>query len=140
MSARHTAAVLWLSRALMASLFLFSGIEKVFKYSEVSAFAAAGGVPLAGTLMPAAILLELGCGALLLTRRYCRGAALILALWSFVLNLIFHQFWKVPDAIWQLMVDNFFHSFVMVGGLLYVFVFGAGPPLHALNGTRAPGP
>jgi putative oxidoreductase len=130
MSAKHTAALLWLSRALMASLFVFSGVEKLFKYSEVSAFAAAGGVPLAGTLMPAAILLELGCSAMLLTRRYCRAAALILALWTFMLNLMFHQFWKVPDAIWQLMVDNFFHSFVMVGGLLYVFVFGAGPPLN----------
>jgi putative oxidoreductase len=126
-TAQRTAALLWLARALMATLFLFSGLEKIFKYSDAAAFAASGGVPLATVLMPAAILLELACGAMLLTHRYCRAAALILAIWTFVLNLIFHQFWKVPDAIWQLMVDNFFHSFVMVGGLLYVFVFGAGP-------------
>ena len=119
----------------MATLFVFSGLEKIFKYPEVCAFAAASGVPLASALMPCAILLELGCAALLLTRRYCRIAALILAIWTFVLNLVFHQFWTVPEAIWQLMVDNFFHSFVMVGGLIYVFVFGAGPlPLPA---TRA---
>ena len=75
--------------------------------------------------MPAAIALELGCAAMLLTSRYCRVAALILAVWTFVLNLVFHQFWNVPDNIWQLMVDNFFHSFVMVGGLMYVVVYGA---------------
>jgi putative oxidoreductase len=125
-SARQS-ALLFASRALMASLFVFSGVEKIFKYGEVCAFASAAGVPLAATLMPLAIVLELGGSAMLLTRRYCRGAALILAFWTFGLNLVFHQFWKVPDGIWQLMVDNFFHSFVMVGGLIYVFVFGAGP-------------
>jgi putative oxidoreductase len=112
----------------MATLFVFAGLEKIFKYGEVTSFAASYGVPLSSTLMPAAIILELGCAALLLTARYCRAAALILAVWTFVLNLVFHQFWKVPDNIWQLMVDNFFHSFVMVGGLMYVAVFGADAP------------
>ena len=78
----------------MATLFVFAGVEKIFKYGDVT--------------------------------RYCRVAALILAIWTFVLTLVFHQFWKVPENIWQLMVDNFFHSFVMVGGLMYVVVFGAG--------------
>jgi putative oxidoreductase len=128
MTAQQNTALLWVSRALMATLFVFSGFEKIFKYSDVCAFAAAGGVPFARQLMPLAILLELGCAALLLTRRYCRGAALILAVWTFGLNLVFHQFWTSPDAIWQLMVDNFFHSFVMVGGLIYVYVFGAESP------------
>jgi putative oxidoreductase len=110
----------------MALLFVFSGLEKVVKYSDASAFAASYGIPFASTLMPLAILLELGCATMLLTTRYCRLGAAILAVWTFLLNFGFHQFWKVPDNIWQLMVDNFFHSFVMVGGLMYVVVFGAG--------------
>jgi uncharacterized membrane protein YphA (DoxX/SURF4 family) len=110
----------------MATLFIFAGLEKVVKYHEASIFAASYGVPFASALMPLAITLELGCSALLLTSRYCRFAAGVLAIWTFLLNLLFHQFWKVPDSIWQLMVDNFFHSFVMVGGLMYVVVFGAG--------------
>ena len=123
---KYNAWFLMLARMFMATLFVFAGAEKIFKYGDVTAFAASHGVPLASTLMPAAIALELGCGAMLLTRRYCRVAALVLAVWTFVLNLVFHQFWNVPDNIWQLMVDNFFHSFVMVGGLMYVVVFGAG--------------
>jgi len=117
---------LFLARAFMATLFIFAGLEKVVKYHEASIFAASYGVPFASALMPLAITLELGCSALLLTSRYCRFAAGVLAIWTFLLNLLFHQFWKVPDSIWQLMVDNFFHSFVMVGGLMYVVVFGAG--------------
>ena len=117
---------LFVARCFMALLFLFSGLEKIVKYADASNFAASYGIPLASTLMPLAILLELGCAALLLTSRYCRMSATILAVWTFLLNLGFHQFWKVPDNIWQLMVDNFFHSFVMVGGLMYVVIFGAG--------------
>jgi putative oxidoreductase len=110
----------------MALLFVFAGLEKVVKYSDASNFAASYGIPYASILMPVAIVLELGCASLLLTSHYCRHAAGVLAIWTFLLNFGFHQFWKVPDSIWQLMVDNFFHSFVMVGGLMYVVVFGAG--------------
>jgi putative oxidoreductase len=123
---KSSAWFLLLARVFMATLFVFAGVEKIFKYGDVTSFAASYGVPFSSTLMPAAIALELGCAAMLLTRRYCRVAALILAIWTFVLNLVFHQFWNVPDNIWQLMVDNFFHSFVMVGGLMYVVVYGAG--------------
>jgi uncharacterized membrane protein YphA (DoxX/SURF4 family) len=58
-------------------------------------------------------------------------------LWSSVAPLVFHQFWNVPDNIWQLMVDNFFHSFVMVGGLMYVVVFGAGTRADAAQPISA---
>jgi putative oxidoreductase len=125
---RYANLFLLVARVFMATLFVFAGLEKIAKYADVTSFAGSYGVPFAATLMPAAIILELGCAVMLLTRRYCRTAALILAAWTFVLNLVFHQFWKVPDNIWQLMVDNFFHSFVMVGGLMYVAVFGATLP------------
>ena len=117
---------LFVARCFMAVLFVFAGLEKIVKYGDVSNFAASYGIPYASALMPLAILLELGCASLLLTSRYCRHAAGILAIWTFLLNLGFHQFWKVPDNIWQLMVDNFFHSFVMVGGLMYLEILGAG--------------
>lgn len=125
-SEKRASAFLMIARLCMASLFFFAGAEKLFKYSDAVAFAGAFGVPWASILMPLAIVFELGCATALLTRRYCQWAALLLACWTFGLNLVFHQFWKSPDSIWQFMVDNFFHSFVMIGGLLYVVVFGAG--------------
>jgi uncharacterized membrane protein YphA (DoxX/SURF4 family) len=79
-----------LARVFMATLFAFAGVEKIVKYGDVTSFATSHGVPFSSTLMPAAIALELGCAAMLLTSRYCRVAALILAVWTFVLNLVFH--------------------------------------------------
>jgi putative oxidoreductase len=130
---KYQSTILLTARLFMAALFFFAGGEKIVKYSDVVSFAGSYGVPWSAKLMPLAILFELGCASALLTRKYCQMAALLLACWTFALNLVFHQFWKVPDSIWQLMVDNFFHSFVMVGGLLYVFIFGAGHPRARLE-------
>lgn len=121
----EAAPYLLLARVLIASLFVFGGLEKVFKYHDAVGFAAQAGIPFAPLLMPFAILLELGTSIGILTKRYCRVSAIILALWTFGLNLMFHKFWSEPPATWQLIVDSFFHSLVMVGGLIYVAFFGA---------------
>jgi putative oxidoreductase len=110
----------------MASLAVFGGLQKIVMYGGATAFAASFGIPAPGLLMPLAIGLELGCAAALLTRRLCRPAAAILAVWTLVLGLWFHRFWAVPAADWQMMIDSFFHHFVMTGGFIYVAVFGTG--------------
>jgi putative oxidoreductase len=119
-------AGLWLlgARILIASLFVFAGLEKIFKYQDAVAFAAGGGIPFAAYLLPFSILLELGAVVGLFTRRYCRLSAFVLAIWTFILNFMFHKFWSEPPATWQLIVDSFFHALVMTGGLIYVAVFG----------------
>lgn len=118
--------ILFAARIGMASLAVFGALEKIFKYSDAVAFADAFQIPLARFTMPLAIILELGAAAMLLTPRYCRLGAAILAVWTFVLGIWFHRFWAVPAADWQMMIDSFFHHFVMTGGFLYVAVFGAG--------------
>jgi putative oxidoreductase len=119
-------AFLLVARIGMASLACFGGLEKIFKYNDAVAFAASFSIPFPKWTMPLAIALELVCAVLLLTRRHCRLAAAILAVWTFVLGIWFHRFWAVPDSEWQMMIDSFFHHFVMVGGFIYVSVYGAG--------------
>jgi putative oxidoreductase len=126
MDARKEEALLGLARLGMASLPAFGGIEKLFRYQDAVGFAAAFSIPFPALTMPLAIALELGCAALLLTRRFCRPAAVVLALWTLFLGLWFHRFWAVPDDRWQDMIDSFFHHFVMVGGYIYLAVFGPG--------------
>jgi putative oxidoreductase len=121
--------LLLVARLLMASLFLFSGLEKVFRFDAATHFAAAFGVPKSSLLMPVAILFELGASVALVTPRYCRTAALALALWTITLGVWFHPFWSVSGDRWQDTVDGFFHHLVMTGGLIYVAVLGAGGPL-----------
>ena len=117
---------LLLARVFMASLFLFSGIEKVYDPGGAAAFAASGGIPFASVLMPFAIAFELAAGLALVLGWRVREAAIALTVWLGVLGPLFHQFWHAPPAIWQMMIDDFFHHFVMIGGMIYVAVFGPG--------------
>ena len=73
------------ARVCMASLFLWSGIEKALDLHGAAGFAASRGVPFAFQLMPLAVFLELGCGLMLVTGWGARSAAVILALWMLVL-------------------------------------------------------
>jgi putative oxidoreductase len=122
----RAATWLLLARILMASLFIFSGIEKIVIYRDAVQFAAGGGVPFARELMPLAILLELGCGAMLLVGWHARLAAVIFAAWVLVLGPSFHRFWAEPPATWQVVVDGFFHHLVMAGGFICLAVYGPG--------------
>ena len=128
---RHIAAFLLVARLCLASLFIFSGLEKAFAYRGAVGFAASFGVPFAQYSMIGAIVLELGSASALLTRRYCRYGAAVLAVWMLVLNPWFHQFWAAAPEDWQMMIDSFFHHFVMIGGMIYVVVFGAGDTADA---------
>jgi putative oxidoreductase len=122
---RHDAA-LFVARLGLASLFLFSGGEKLTNLSGASQWAASNGVPFAREVMPLAALFELATGMMLVTGWRAREAAAALAVWLIVLGPLFHQFWNVPPQLWQESVDSFFHHFVMFGGMIYVAVVGPG--------------
>ena len=126
MTERKSDVWLLVARLLMASLFLWSGIEKIFDLRGAAGFAASGGIPFALQLMPLAILLELGCAIALILGWRTREAAILLALWMIILGPLFHQFWNAPPERWQESIDGFFHHLVMVGGMIYVAIFGPG--------------
>jgi len=125
-------AALFLARLGLASLFLFSGTQKLTHLDGASQWAASAGVPFAVQLMPLAGLFEIGAGLMLVTGWRAREAAAALALWIIVLGPLFHQFWNAPPQLWQVTVDDFFHHLVMFGGMIYLAVFGPG-------GWRLPG-
>lgn len=119
-------AALLIARLCLASLFLFSGSEKLTSLSGAIQWGASIGVPVAQLSMPLAGLFEVATGLLLATGWRAREAAAALALWIIVLGPLFHQFWNVPPQLWQESVDNFFHHLVMFGGMVYVAIFGPG--------------
>ena len=69
---------------------------------------------------------EIVCALMIVSGWHARSSAVALAIWMTVLNPWFHPFWKVPPQIWQLIIDSFFHHFVMIGGMIYLAVFGPG--------------
>ena len=125
LSDRQHAALL-VARLGLASLFLFSGSEKLMYPTGAAKFAASYGVPFATFTVPIAAVFEIACALMIASGWHARSAAIALALWMAVLNPWFHQFWNVPPQIWQLIVDSFFHHFVMIGGMIYLAVFGPG--------------
>jgi putative oxidoreductase len=126
LSDRAQNAALLVARLCLASLFLFSGAEKLISMSGAIAWAASSGVPVAQLAMPLAALFEITAGLLLATGWRAREAASALALWIIILGPLFHQFWKVPPQFWQESIDSFFHHLVMFGGMVYVAIFGPG--------------
>ena len=119
-------AALVVARLCLASLFLFSGGEKLTSLSGAIQWAASNGVPAAGLSMPLAAVFEVATGLMLVTGWRAREAAAALAVWIIVLGPLFHQFWNAPPQLWQGSVDDFFHHIVMFGGMVYVAVFGPG--------------
>jgi putative oxidoreductase len=119
-------AALFVARLGLASLFLFSGTQKLLNLDGAAGWAASQGVPMAHQLMPLAALFEIGSGLMIVTGWRARWAAAALAVWIAVLGPWFHQFWNVPQQMWQFTIDDFFHHLVMFGGMIYLAVFGPG--------------
>ena len=115
-------------RALLAALFLLSGLGKIPGYAATAGYMASLGVP--SQLLPAVIALEV-LGALAIIAGWkTRITALLLAGYTLIAALIFHS--NFAD---QMQMINFFKNFSIAGGFLLLAVHGAGP--WSLDGRKA---
>lgn len=123
-----------LGRILIALLFVPAGWGKIAGFAGTVGYISSKGIPLPEVCAAIAIAAELGLGLLLLVGWQARWAALGLAVFTFVITVIFHNFWAVPEA--QLMAQrmNFFKNMAITGGLLAFAAFGAGG--WSLDGRR----
>ncbi len=110
-----------IARVLLAAIFLLSGISKVFAPGPTQAYIASAGLPLPLLGYIVALVVEIGGGALLLVGYRTREAALVLALFTIVLALAFHN--NFAD---QNQMIHFLKNLAIAGGLLQVTAFGAG--------------
>ena len=110
-----------LGRAIVASLFVLGGVNKILNYAPTLAFMQDVGLPASQVLLPLTILLELGGGlALVFGAPFHRWIAVLLAGFTVLVNFIFHAFWTYagPDAVLQLSL--FFKNIAVVGALLLI--------------------
>ena len=89
-------------------------------------YIAAMGVPFPAVAAVIAIVVELGLGLLLLAGYQTRWSALVLAVFTLVITLIFHPFWGIPAEMVMSQQQAFFKNIAIVGGLLCIAAFGAG--------------
>lgn len=108
-----------LGRVLLSSLFLASGAGKIAQWDGTKAYMESAGLP--GALLPAVVAFEILAPLALIVGFRTRIVALLLAGFSIVTALVFHN--NFGDAAQQV---NFFKNVSIAGGLLMIVANGAG--------------
>jgi putative oxidoreductase len=126
-------------RTLLASLFVTAGL--MFFRSPDFAFAesviAGHGLPYARILLICTMLIQLGCGGMMLVNWHPRWAALTLLIWLIPATILFHAFWAAPP---EQLADQTFHflkNIAVAGALLLVAGTSPAQPLAASPKPRA---
>jgi putative oxidoreductase len=130
------APVIVLARLLLAVLFIGAGLSKFGGLDGTAAYIGSAGLPAPSLLAPLVAAFEVLGGLALIVGWQARWAALALAGFTVVATVLFHAFWAVPAE--QAMVQQlmFMKNLAIVGGLLLIYGFGAGPV--SLDARRAP--
>jgi len=123
-STQNTFALI--GRALIALLFIPAGFSKIAGFAGTAGYIASKGVPFPELCAAIAVGAELGLGLLILVGFQTRWAALGLAIFTFVITFIFHNFWAVDAAQKMMQQQAFFKNLAVTGGLLLIAAFGAG--------------
>jgi putative oxidoreductase len=114
-------------RTLLASLFITAGL--MFFRSPDFAFAesviTAHGLPAARAMLICTMILQLGCGGLMLINWHARWAALGLLVWLVPATMLFHAFWAAPPEQVANQTFHFLKNISVAGALL--LVAGASP-------------
>lgn len=115
-----------LARLLMAALFLPAGISKIGGFAGTAGYIGSVGLPLPEVGAALAIAIEVIAPILLIIGLYTRQAALVLAVFTLLASVFFHNYWAMPAEQQFMQSLMFFKNVGVVGGLLAIAAFGAG--------------
>ena len=119
-----SAPVALIARILLALMFVLAGLSKFGNLSGTAGYIGSKGLPL-----PMLLAIVVGYRA--------RIAGLVLALFTLLASVVFHNYWALPadqQMVQQLM---FMKNVSVAGGLLLLAAFGAGAlSLDARRGTK----
>jgi putative oxidoreductase len=115
-----------IARVLLALMFVLSGIGKLAGLEGTAGYIASKGLPAPMVLAVAVGVLELVAGVLIIVGWQARWAALALAAFTLLASVLFHNYWAMPADQQMMQQLMFMKNLAVVGGLLFVFAFGAG--------------
>ena len=116
-----------LGRLCLAAIFFVSAFGKMSDIAGTTGYMASKGIPMAGVLLWAALFCEI-VGALLLVVGFrARLGAFLLVLFLVPTTFVFHNFWSLAGQERTAMLLQFLKNLGIIGGLLLVCAYGAGP-------------
>lgn len=116
-----------IGRALLAFLFLISGVGLIGNFSIIAADMAVKGISIPSALLSLTILLWLSGGLCLLFGWKARSAAGVMFLAMVPITFVFHAPWGASDpSQFQNKLNHFLMNFAIMGGLLQIVGFGTG--------------
>ena len=126
MIARFQNPLALLGRILLSLLFITAGYAKLTHFSGTVGYIASSKLPMAPLLTALTICVELGGGLLILLGFLTRYAAIVLAGFSILAGIFFHNYWALPADQVANMQIHFWKNVSIAGGFLSLAAFGAG--------------
>jgi putative oxidoreductase len=112
-------------RIMLVALFVFSGVTKLIDITGTAGHIQAKGLPMPAVLAVAAAVVEITGGLMVMLGWKTRIASIVLAAFTAVATVVFHDFWNAGG---REQINQMLHAFKnvsMIGGLL--ILYGAGP-------------
>lgn len=127
LAGRWNDPALLIGRLCMAALFLPSGIGKAGSFAGFAKSLAGRGL----SVFPegwaaAAVAIEVVAPLLLIAGLFTRWAAVALIAFTLMATATSHRYWDYPPEQQRAQEINFYKNVAVVGGLLFLFVSGAG--------------
>lgn len=114
-------------RILLAYVFIPAGVGKIGAgFAGTVGYIASKGLPMPTAGAVLAIIVEVGCGLMLLVGFKARWAALALALFTLAAAFFFHNYWTMPADQQMMQQLMFGKNLGIAGGLLAFVAFGSG--------------
>jgi len=114
-------------RVFLALIFIIAGFGKITGFEGTLGYMQAYNMPITQVLAVIAIIIELGGGIMIAVGWKARWAAAALFIFVLVASFVFHAFWAVPADQAQLQNIMFMKNLAIMGGMLYIIVYGSGP-------------
>jgi putative oxidoreductase len=115
-----------LARVLLSSPFVYSGVDKCWRWDAAQREVAASGLPGPTLFHIVTVLVQLGGGLSLLLGIEARLGALLLLLFLMPVTVMYHPFWRRSGAEFATEADHFLSNLAIIGGLLVIVAIGAG--------------
>jgi putative oxidoreductase len=115
-------------RVLLAAMFVGSGVGKMFDWGATVAYMQQEGMTTWTELwLAGAVAVEVLAGLAVVTGTLARLGAWLLVLFLIPATLIFHDFWAYSGLERQAQMAHFLKNLSVMGGLLLIAGYGAGP-------------